>query len=445
MKVVHINQSDTSGGAAIAGFRLHEGLLSHGINSRLLVGTSKTTDKRIATIPTDYRLLNRWIRKITDPMGLNCVHNINSFSIDRHPFYQETDILHLHNLHCTRFSYLAIPRLARYKPTIFTLHDMWSFTGHCAYSLDCNRWRTGCGQCPYPNTYPSIRRDNTSLEWKLKKWVYSRSQLTIVVPSKWLAEVAKQSMLAHFPICHIPNGIDTEAYQPLNQDQCRNVLGISQHKNVLLFGAHNLEDPRKGFDLLQRALALLPASLKMETLLLTFGSSGGAIAKDAGLAYLNLGYVTNDRLKSIAYSAADLFLFPTRADNFPIVLQESLACGTPVVSFEVGGISELVRPGVTGYLAQLSSPRSFCDRIVALLEDHALRRQMASNGRRIVNEEYSLDLQVRRHIELYLDTLGTKHRTTEGLSIEEGQTLSMVSKATAVTGVAGDEPVNYIL
>ncbi|MGA7932058.1 MAG: glycosyltransferase family 4 protein, partial [Kovacikia sp.] len=329
------------------------------------------------------------------------------FDIPNHPFYQAADILNFHNLHNNYFNYLSIARLTSHKPAIYTLHDMWSFTGHCAYSFACDRWQTGCGQCPDLETYPEVKRDSTRIEWKLKQWIYQRSNLTIVVPSQWLAEQVKQSMLSHLPVHYIPNGINTEAYQPLDPDHCRSVLGIPPGKFSLLFGADSLGDPRKGGDLLFKALQMLPDSLKDETVLLTIGSQAEAISQTAGIPTINLGYVGSDRLKSIAYSAADLFVFPTRADNLPLVLQESMACGTPMVSFKIGGVPELVRPGITGYLAAPEDAQDFCHGIVQLLEDQALRQQMGQNCREIALKEYPLELQAQKYIDLYRHILGS--------------------------------------
>ena len=407
MKILHINQSDMLGGAAIAGYRLHQGLLAQGVDSCLLVGKVNTSDEKVAEIPRASRIQNQLVH-ITSYLGLNYIHHINSFDISQHSFYQDADLLNLHNLHSTRFSYLAIPKLTQNKPAIWTLHDMWSFTGHCTYSFDCNRWQTGCGNCPYPNTYPRIRRDNTALEWQLKNWLYSHSNLTIVTPSYWLTKQVKQSMLNRFAIHHIPHGIDTEIYQPLDQQLCRTVLGISQHKNVLMFGAQTLKDSRKGGDLLLKALALLSPSLKAATLLLIIGSDGEEITKTIGIPYMSLGYIESARLQSVAYSAADLFLFPTRADNFPLVLQESMACGTPMVSFKVGGVSDLVRPNETGYLAEAENVQDFCQGIVQLLEDEPLRKKMSANCRAIALSEYPLERQATRYIELYQTVLANQ-------------------------------------
>ncbi|NEO43476.1 MAG: glycosyltransferase [Moorea sp. SIO4A3] len=404
MNVLHINQSDISGGAAIAGYRLHQGLLAKGIDSRLLVGTVKTKSDRVAHVSRRYRLENQLFR-LTWGFGFNYLNLISSFDIPKHNFYKNANVINFHNLHTNYFNYLAIPSLTKEKPAVFTLHDMWSFTGHCAYSYDCDRWKIGCGKCPYPATYPAIKKDNTHLEWRLKNWVYSRSNITIVTPSNWLTKQAEQSMLNRFPVHHIPYGIDTEAYQPLDTEQCRSLLGIPKNKKVLMFGADSLKDSRKGGDLLLKALSLLPKSLKAETVLLTMGSSGEGISEAVEIQTLNLGYVSSDRLKSIAFSAADLFIFPTRADNLPLVLQESMACGTPMVSFKVGGVPDLVRPGITGYLAAPEDTEDFSNGIVQLLEDEKVREEMSQNCREIAVEEYPLELQARRYIKLYSQVL----------------------------------------
>ena len=400
MNVLHINQSDINGGAAIAGYRLHQGLLAQGISSQLLVGTVKTNSELVQVVPRRLRIENQ-IRRLIRYTGLNYVDRISTFDIRKYSCYQKADVINFHNLHSGYFNYLAIPSLTENKPTIYTLHDMWSFTGHCAYSYGCDRWKTGCGKCPDLDTYPSVCKDNTRLEWSLKNWVYSRSNLFVVTPSKWLTEQAKQSMLNRFSISYIPNGIDTEAYQTLDPELCRLLLGIPTRKKVLMFGAESLKDTRKGGDLLLEALSKLPSSLKSEIVLLTLGHGSETISETVGITTLDLGYVSSDRLKSIAYSAADLFLFPTRADNLPLVLQESMACGTPMVSFKVGGVPDLVRPGVTGYLAQPEDTQDFCNGIVQLLEDKNLRETMGQNCQAIALKEYPLELQAQRYIELY--------------------------------------------
>jgi len=149
----------------------------------------------------------------------------------------------------------------------------------------------------------------------------------------------------------------------------------------------------------------LPESLKKETILITMGESGEVFKDSIGMSVLNLGYIGGDRLKAVAYNAADLFLFPTRAESFGLVLLESMACGTPMVSFDVGGVPDLVRHDVTGYLAKPEDAQDFCNGIIQLLENDTLRSQMSQNCRAIALQEYPIELQAKRYIELYEEIL----------------------------------------
>ena len=413
MRVLQLNLSDyhLNGGTGIAMHRLHVALQKAGVESKILCKL-KTLDNsqnivQISSSRTLQKIENQ-TRRITSKLGLNDVHAISSLNIKNNKVYLDADILNLHCIHEGFFSYLSLPLLTASKPAVFTFHDMWAFTGHCAYSYDCDRWKIGCGKCPYPDSSPAIKRDATRLEWKLKNWAYSHSNLTITTPSKWMAHQAKQSMFKHFPIHYIPYGLDTKTYQPLPSEQCRSLLEIPQGKKVLLFAAEKLNDPRKGGDLLNKALQSLPESLKAETVLLLLGGSGEAITEITGLQTLNLGYLSNQSLMAIAYSAADLLLFSSRGDNMPLILQESMACGTPMVAFKVGGVPELVRPGITGYLAEPENAEDFRDGIVQLLEDQPLRSYMSHQCREIAVKEYSIELYAQRYIELYRQLL--QHR-----------------------------------
>lgn len=402
MNVLQINSSDYAygGGGAIAMYRLYLGLKSQGLDCKILGGIKTLESDDSQAIKRSNRV-ESLLGKFTSRLGLNDIHCVSSYDLTQHEFYLNADILNFHVIHSGYFNYLALPKLTKSKPAVFTLHDMWSFTGHCAYSYDCNKWQTGCGKCPYPNAYPPVRRDNTRLEWKLKDWVYNNSNITIVSPSRWLTEQAKVSMLNHLSIHHIPNGIDTIAYQPLDKLLCKQILGIPKHKKTLLFGAESLKDIRKGGDLLVKSLQILPESLKSETIILMLGNGSESIASELGMQVISLGYISNDRLKSLAFSSADLFIFPTRSDNLPLVLQESMACGTPMVSFNIGGVSDLVRHNVTGYLAKPEDTQDFSNGIVNLLEDNQLRQIMSENCRMITITEYSLEIQAKCYIELY--------------------------------------------
>ncbi len=406
MKVLHLWQGDSGqcgGGGSVAMYRLHSSLRETGIDSKILCQRKTTESPQVQVFQRSLssKILDKLIQPITSRLGLNDIHRLSSFQLKQHEAYLDANILHFHGFHGF-INYLALPALTRDKPAVFTLHDMWALTGHCSYSYDCDRWKIGCGQCPYLDIHPAIKRDSTRIEWKLKDWTYSQLDLTIICPSKWMAEQAKQSPLINrFPIHHIPLGIDTEIFQPLDPQQCRSQLGIPLSKTVLLFAAVNLSHYRKGGDLLIKALQSLPDSLKSETVLLVFGKKTEMLAETVGLPVYHLGYLSDDRAKAVAYSAADLFLFPTRADVFGLVSIESQACGTPVVSFKIGGVPDHVRPGITGYLAEPENAKDFRDGIIQLLEDEDLRHQMSQQCREITVQEYNSKLSAQRHIEMY--------------------------------------------
>jgi glycosyltransferase involved in cell wall biosynthesis len=411
--LVHISDYYKGGGGGVAMHRLYQSLKGAGIDTKILCGVRTLQSPDVIEIPHHPRL-ERYLKIVTSNLGLNDIHLVGSFEVKRLEVYKQADILDFHGIHGGRtLSYLTLPLLTQDKPAVFTLHDMWALTGHCAQSLDCNRWQTGCGNCPYPDMNPAIKRDSTRLEWKLKNWVYNHSNLTIVAVSRWMAEQARQSMLQRFPIHYIPNAVDTDVYEPLDPDLCRSFLGIPANKKVLMVCSLNLKDHYKGGDLLLQALQNIPATLKKDVVLLTIGHGGEQLAHAAEVEVADMGFVSNDRMKAMCYAVADLFVHPTRAENLPLVLLESMACGTPALSFNVGGVSELVRPGITGYLAEPENAEELGLGIVQLLEDKAQRDQISRACRAIVLKEYTLGRQARQYIELYQKLIQTKISQTE--------------------------------
>ena len=311
---------DLAGGAVIAANRLFQSLQKEGVNAKMLVGKTSFENENVNELQHNF-LGEKILSRFTLPMGLNYIHYYSTFGIPKHKFFKQADILNFHSIHSGYFNYLALPKLTKLKPAVFTLHDAWSFTGHCGVSFDCEKWKTGCGKCPYPHNYPPIQRDATRLEWKLKKRTYSKSKITFVTPSKWLASLAKQSMIGEYEIKTIPYGLDTDVFEPLDPAHCRKILGVPEGKKVLLFGAMGLTEIGKGGDLLIKALNKMPASLKKSIVLLTLGQADEAFKNSIDIPILNLGYVSGDRMKAIALSAADIFIFPTRSDNHPCIVQ----------------------------------------------------------------------------------------------------------------------------
>ncbi len=277
------------------------------------------------------------------------------------------------------------------------------FTGGCHYDEDCGRFVECCGECPQLGSKDV--HDLSRQIWRRKRNIFQRLEpeaLHIVTPSLWLAEEAKRSsLLGRFSSSVIPNGLDTDSFSARDPSIARAVLEVPENAKVVLFVAGSTDNWRKGFVFLANALSELPEL--PDLFLVSLG--GGKPALNSRINHLHLGYADNDRLLSFAYSAADVFVISSVQDNFPNTVLEALACGTPVVGFSVGGIPEMVRSGVTGLLAPPGDERALAGAISHLLENDATRAEMSANCRRIATEEYSLEIQANRYIELYEDLI----------------------------------------
>jgi glycosyltransferase involved in cell wall biosynthesis len=395
VNVLHISESDRAGGAARAAWKLHRDLRSRGHVSRMLVGRKQSADRDVRSVKrgNGWRAADRLAGEALDRLGLQYVFYPSSFAVARDPWFRAADVVQLHNLHGSYFSYSALPLLSRRKPVVWLLHDMWAFTGHIAYSLDCERWRHGCGSCPYLHEYPALPRDTTAALWRWKRAVYARSRLTLVTPSRWLASLVRESpLLGRFPVRHIPYAVDTEAFAPGDRAAARRALDLPPERPIVLFVASDVADPRKGFHALEQAVRGLG-----EPPLVVVAGAGEV---RSGIETRGLAELADGRLAD-AYRAADVVALPSLADNFPNVAIEALACGRPVVARPAGGIGEAVRHLETGWLgADLAAG------LRELLADGELRERLGRTGREVAEREYGLSLQTDRYLELYAELAG---------------------------------------
>ena len=388
------------GGGGVVMYRLHNELRSKNINSVLLC------EKEALDIPNLFNIksggkLDKLAEKFTGLFGFNDIHRISSFKLINHKAIKKSDVIHVHGTHHGFFNYLAFPKLTNFKPAVFTLHDMWPLTGHCAVSYDCNKWQSGCGNCPYLSSPPAVSRDTTRYEWKLKNWAFNNSNITFVCPSKQLFEQSKNSMVSNCAVEYIPHGIDTEVFKNHDKELCRKLLGINNDKFILMFGAVNLNNHHKGGDLLKEALKNLDSSIKENIHLVTIGDGGHEISSEVGIDITGLGYISDDRVKSIIYSSADVFISPTRAEAFGLVVLESMSCGTATVAYGVGGILDLVRHKDTGYVATPESSEDLRNGLMFLYNDRERLKKMQVKCRDVVETEYKIELHANRYIEVY--------------------------------------------
>ena len=428
MRVVHISAHDRFGGAARAAYRLHAGLRELGCDSAMLVGVrdSDDPDVRVFQPPSDPagRMIRYGRRK---NLAASMARYRNSrpaggemFSDDRSEHQAallaqipECDVIHLHWV-AGLFDYRAfLPAAGRRASLVWTLHDMNAFTGGCHYDRGCGRFAEQCGCCPQIGSHDS--NDLSRAVWKRKKTAFAAipaGGLHMVTPSRWLAREAQRSpLLKGVSVSTIPYGMNAEAFAPREKSFARAVLGIPANARVLLFAAHWIGEERKGFRFLAEALSGM--TNVPDLFLLSLGKSGGT--PTLSIPHRNLGYVESEHLLSLVYSAADVFVLPSMQDNLPNTMLESLACGTPVAAFRVGGVAEVLEDGVTGMLAEPGDAGSLRSAILEFLEVPARREEMGANGRSLILQKYTLRESARRYAELYsgLGDAARAHRRPE--------------------------------
>jgi glycosyltransferase involved in cell wall biosynthesis len=396
LNVLHISQSDVGGGSAYSARRIHVGLQRRGVCSRMLVGQKLASDPDVRRLKRNvgWRTLDRAVGSPLDALGLQYVLYPSSFGVAGDSWFREADVVQLYNTHGNYFSHTALPFLSRRKPIIWRLSDMWAFTGHVTYSYDCDRWRSGCGSCPYLGEYPALPRDTTALLWRIKRRAYARSKLTIVAPSRWIARLASESpLLGGFDVHHIPTGVDLERFATQDRAAARRRLGLDPERPVVLFSALDLSERRKGGGQLLEALAYL-SDVDFQLVSAGTGTVEGAPRPVHALGRLDPADMPT------AYAAADVFVLPSLAENLANATLEALACGTPCVCFDVGGVSDAVRHLETGYLAPAPDSRALAEGIRTLLADDELRARLGGAGRELMEREHDADAEAARFAEL---------------------------------------------
>jgi glycosyltransferase involved in cell wall biosynthesis len=428
---------DTSGGAAIAAHRLHRGLRRISVDSRMLVAEKRCLDETVQVAARGQKMSERLRCRIRSKVinrdfaryRTTRPAHLELFSDDR---AWEPNVLpdslpkaDLYNLHWVAgfLDYRTFfARVPRNVPLVWTLHDMNPFTGGCHYTAGCERYVAGCGVCPALGSTGS--KDLSAAIFRRKCTAYATidpENVRIVTPSAWLSrEASRSALLRKFDILTIPYGLDTEIFQPRQREIAREVFGIPQDRRFVMFVAHSFQSHRKGMDLLLAVLG--EQNICRDIGVISVGTNELSAAMPEGRCYA-LGELKSERLMSFAYSAADLFVLPAREDNLPNVVLEAMACGTPVVAFDVGGLPDIVRPGVTGLLATAEDLRSLRQAIAAILSDDEKREAMSRASRRIALQEYRLELQAERYRRVYQQLLagtGEPMPAAEGDSPELG-------------------------
>jgi glycosyltransferase involved in cell wall biosynthesis len=387
MKSVCVNNSDIIGGAARAAYRIHHALRDSGIDSQMVVNEAvsgdwtvqgpaskwaRTTGRIRAHLATPARkLLNTGNPIIHSPalVSSRWPERLNA---------SDADVVHLHWVQGEMLSIADIGRIR--KPIVWTLHDMWAFCGAEHYTTD-HRWRDGYRSNNRPSHESGFDLNRNTWQRKRKHW---RRPLQIVCPSHWLADCVRASaLMGDWPVSVVPNPIDTDRWQPIDQRLARQLLGLPQGCPLLLFGAMGGgNDPRKGIDLLLAALAQLSADANLQDLqLVVFGQRAPQSPPQLSFPLHFTGHLHDDLSLRALYSAADVMVIPSRQDNLPNTGLEAHASGTPVVAFNTGGLADIVADRLTGALAVPFDSSSLAVAIRWVLEDPQRRRALGFAAR----------------------------------------------------------------
>jgi glycosyltransferase involved in cell wall biosynthesis len=456
LRILQVSTFDVGGGAAKVAWNLFHTYQAYGHSAWLAVGSQKTCTPQVLPIAHEtYR--DGWARlwtgigSLLSPLrsrvrGAGRVYNLLTYYIGQPRRWLEVwrgyedfhfpaswhlldlpperpDIVHCHNLHGDYFDLGALPWLSQQVPVVLTLHDAWLLSGHCAHSFDCERWQTGCGQCPDLTISPAIRRDATAYNWRRKRDIYARSRLYVATPCQWLMRKVEQSILAPAIVEArvIPYGVDLSVFHPADRQATRVALSIAPDARVMLFTANGIRlNIWKDYQTMRAAVALLAKRCHgQDILFLALGED--APAERIGRVEVRfVPYQQEPETVARYYQAADIYVHAARADTFPNTVLEALACGTPVVATAVGGIPEQVKGlGVangamckttfglwdvdeaTGVLVTPGDAQGIATAIEFLLSDDALRRQIGANAAQDARKRFDLERQAQAYLAWY--------------------------------------------
>lgn len=397
MKILILNTSERTGGAAVAAGRLAKALERVGISVNKII--------RKDTIFNRFRfywerlvifLHNGLNRKNLFTVSIaNTGEDISSSSL-----VKDADIIHLHWINQGFLSLDDIKKLiALNKPIVWTMHDMWPCTGICHHSRDCERFQQKCEYCVFLD---SNGEDLSTKIFNHKLSLYKTANITFVGCSQWLTSRANQSrLLENKFVLTIPNAIDVNVFKRKIQHQVRNDLGLPLNKKLLLFGALNATDKRKGIDYLVEALNIIKG---VDIELIVLGQVKDDIRNLFSLPIHSMGYLSEESKIVDMYNAVDVFVTSSLEENLPNMIMESMSCGIPCVGFEIGGIPEMIDHKVNGYIANYKDSEDLANGILWVLE-HSEPQKLSEACINKVKENFSEEVVVKQYIDLYKSLL----------------------------------------
>lgn len=399
MKVLNISSNDLTG-SRFNGYYIRNILAKEGIESSHCVWDKESNDENV------WKLVDSPVKDSIREL-VSRTENLFSLQSLLYPFpfklffderFLAADIIHMHLIHTGYFNLFALPLISLMKPTVWTLHDPWAITGHCVHPYDCEKWKNGCRGCPYLNTHFALRRDNSALLWKLKKFLYKYSRFHVVVASEWMKKKADASPLLSTKIIHkVPFGLNVSKFRPKGANYIRRSFGIGNDEIVI--GVRAAMNEFKGFKYALNALKQLHSDRKIS--ILTFNDKGLCGEIKDKFKVIELGWIGAEDEFINALNAMDIMLMPSIGETFGMTAIEAMACGKPIVCFDNTSLPEIIEPLKGGIAVPFKDTYALAEALKELIESDEKRLAMGKTARDIAIKNYNVGQYAKETVKLY--------------------------------------------
>jgi glycosyltransferase involved in cell wall biosynthesis len=397
MKILFINKYDITGGAGIIATRLQKSLQKQfQAECGAIVGIKNSNEKNVFCSRHNSAeiFVERGLNYLLNRLGIQYYWlPISTPEIRKRTLEFDPDIISLHNIHGGYFDTSLIVELSRIAPVVWTLHDMWAFTGNAAHTFEDTSWKEMKAGPGERHQFPQIGLPTGSWLLKRKKKIYRNSNLTIITPSEWLHNLASSSpVFTTKRVVHIPNGLDLSLFKP-TKEASRALLNIPADAKVLMFTAEKLagNEYKGGEDLIEILRQINSYSTETIYLLIVGKGNLQQLSELQNFDIHALGYVNDEHIMARCFSASDLFIYPTKADTLPNALIESIACSTPAVTYDIGGCGEIIKNEQNGYVLPPFNTRLFAERVIYVLQNAACQRRLSTRARTFAEERFSIE------------------------------------------------------
>ena len=394
-------------GARFNGRDLHKDLNKRGIKSKHLVWSKNTNEPDTVQISRDLENrvdLNKSLGELERLYSAQSLFHPFSYDLMFNKEFLGSDIVHYHLIHNNFFNFSHLPILTKLKPTVWTIHDPWAVTGHCIHPMGCEKWKTGCGNCPDLKNYFEIKNDTTALNWEIKKEAILNSKLDIIVASEWMYDLVSASPMFKNAKLHIvPFGLDLSKFKPMDSAVEKKKLGIPTDNIVISF--RSTDSKYKGLDYIKAALNNLKTDKKIT--LLTFNDKGLVEELKDKYQVIDLGWVDKEIELVSAYNASDIFLMPSRAEAFGMMAIEAMACGKPSIVMSGTALPCVVKEKEGGgVVVPQGDIEKFTEEIKRLVENKDARKSIGDRAYKLAQENYSIQKYLNTVVELYGQIIG---------------------------------------